>query len=320
MAEFIQDQTIDWDELMQDPPEASRILPATEWQYAVIDDVWGDNPDPGSVWPWGKTHNLFKHRPGELTLWGGYSRHRKSMVLGNILLGFLRNKERCCIASLEMQPRKTLGRMARQAIGTVKPTGEFIGRFFKNTENKLWLYDQTGVVHYQKMIGLTRYAFRELHVTHMIIDSYMKCGIGTKDFDSATRFIDSLQALAKEYDKHVHLVIHARKPPDHSGDSKIPTIYDIAGIADITNQTDNVVMVWANKPKFDKLRTKDFGKKSQEEIEELPDMLLGVDKQRNGDWEGKIALWFHPESLQHIGAYGAGPIDFIANDQQQDWV
>lgn len=31
-----------------------------------------------------------------------------------------------------------------------------------------------------------------------------------------------------------------------------------------------------------------------------PDTLIICDKQRNGDWEGKIGLWFAPGPLQFL--------------------
>ncbi|MGE9120733.1 hypothetical protein, partial [Escherichia coli] len=42
-----------------------------------------------------------------------------------------------------------------------------------------------------------------------------------------------------------------------------------------------------------------------------PDQLLICDKQRNGDWEGKISLWYHPSSRQYMEAISEQPHDLM---------
>jgi len=40
--------------------------------------------------------------------------------------------------------------------------------------------------------------------------------------------------------------------------------------------------------------------------ESKPDALLVCDKQRHGEWEGRVALWFEPESLSYRGEQHRG--------------
>jgi twinkle protein len=57
---------------------------------------------------------------------------------------------------------------------------------------------------------------------------------------------------------------------------------------------DNVFIVWRNKTKA--LEREQDGTTD----ESAPDALLSCEKQRNGEWEGRIPLWFEPDSQQYV--------------------
>ena len=96
---------------------------------------------------------------------------------------------------------------------------------------------------------------------------------------------------------------HIRKPDD---DNKRPTKWDSKGSSAVTDLVDNVMMVWRNKPKERLIET---GKATDKQLAE-PDALLICDKQRNGDWEGTIGLFFDKNSHQYLADYGALPIEY----------
>ena len=102
----------------------------------------------------------------------------------------------------------------------------------------------------------------------------------------------------------MHLVCHSRKRND---ESDLPDKFDIKGTGAITDMVDNVFIVWRNKPKEQKVQeaTSDWGK--QQAQNEGPDAILYCCKQRNGEWEGKIKLWFDPASLQYLESANASP-------------
>lgn len=77
---------------------------------------------------------------------------------------------------------------------------------------------------------------------------------------------------------HIHLVCHSRKAND---ETQAPRKMDIRGSGSITDQVDNVFCVWRNK---------------DERRVPAEDALLIVDKQRNGEWEGRLALSYNPDS------------------------
>lgn len=245
----------------------------------------------GDCMPWSKTHNQIRFRHSEVTIWNGINGHGKSNVLGQVILHLLRERK-CCIASLEMKPVTTLARMCRQALGGRNPTSEFIGKFVSRADGKLWLYDQQGTVSSDKVIGVIYYAAEKLGCEHFVVDSLLKCGIGEDDYNGQKRFVDRLCAAAKDTNCHIHLVTHARKS-DNEHD--MPGKMSVKGSGSITDQADNVLTVWRNKKKEHLIAEK----KATTETHDLPDAMIICDKQRNGEAEPRIALWFDVDSMRY---------------------
>lgn len=135
----------------------------------------------------------------------------------------------------------------------------------------------------------------------------MKCGIGVDDYNRQKAFIDQLCAFAKDTGVHVHLVAHSRK--GESEKNELDKL-DVKGASEITDQVDNVFLVWRNKRKEDAL-AKTPG---DTEVAKLPDALLTCVKQRHGEWEGRITLWFHRDSFQFCGDSRCFPIDHVDGD------
>ena len=237
-----------------------------------------------------KTHEQFRLRSGEVTLWPGYNGSGKSLVLGQIMLNLLKD-QKVCIASLEMKPVTTLARMCRQALGSNNPTDEYVMRFCERGGDKLWLYNQLGTVNSERIISVIHYAAEKLGVRHFVIDSLMKCGIADDDYTGQKRFIDRLCAAAKDTGCHIHLVAHSRKGVD---ELTPPGKMDVKGSGSITDQVDNVMTVWRNKRKEQTLAAG----KADDKVMNEADTLIICDKQRNGEWEGKIGLWFDQASMR----------------------
>lgn len=239
-----------------------------------------------------KLRSLLHFRPGEVTAWAGFNGHRKSMFAGQVALDLVADGQRVLIASMEMSPERTLARMARQAAATRYPDPRWLDAFAQWTDNRLWLFDHMGRITPSVCIAVCRYFADELKGQHVVIDSMMMVCASEESMDEQKQFVTDLCRLAQETDLHVHLVAHCRKP--QHGEDKPPTKYDIRGAAAISDQASNVVTVWANKAKRDALE------KNPTDADALakPDALVSVEKQRNGVWEGKVALWFDETSLR----------------------
>jgi twinkle protein len=83
----------------------------------------------GDKLPFEKTKQLIGFRKAEVSIWAGENGSGKSMLLGQLKLGLLAQNKKVLTASLEMQPYKTLARMARQATGNPMPSRSDIEAF-----------------------------------------------------------------------------------------------------------------------------------------------------------------------------------------------
>ena len=254
--------------------EVKKIRPATDYREQVKKSFLGFEEEKGDKLPFLKCGDM-RFRKGEITIWSGYNGHKKSMFLGQVCIGFSAQGKRVCIASPEMQPKKTLKRMCRQFAGVSEPTGMVQDQFF-NFIKDTWLYDQSGTLQARKLLSIIRYTKQELNIDHFVIDSLMKCGISEDDLNKQKWFVDELATVAKDLDIHIHLVAHQRKPMDT--EAKPGSKYGTAGSANITNLADNVIVIFENQKE-----------------ERTYDHLVLVEKQRNydGDNEAQPSFIFH---------------------------
>lgn len=285
----------------QDIDESAHIKSAAEYCDEVIDRFYGDNQNLGSRLPWGKAEFTIQFRPGEVSLWLGINGHGKSLLLGQLLTSFMAQGDKAVICSFEMKPASSMQRMTRQTSQGPEPTIEFIRHFHKWTDGKLWFYDQQGTVKAERVLSVCRYFGEKLKGQHVVIDSLMKCGIGEDDYNRQKWFLDELTSIARDKQIHIHLVHHSRKQGDENSP---PGKMDAKGSGAITDQVDNCITVWRNKKKESDIAA---GRGD----ESAPDALMVVDKQRHGEWEGKILLWFDKKSTQYVPNYGNKPMNLM---------
>jgi len=289
-------------------PAETKINMAASYLDQVEDQFYGNEATIGTKLPWSKTHNNIKLRPGEVSVWAGVNGHGKSMLLSQIMLDAMHQGEKVVIASMEMPIPKTLKRMTQQAAGCELPTKEFIVDFHGWLVNKLWLYDKLGTVKSQTLLAVMRYCAEKIKPNHFVIDSLMKCGMGVDEYNKQKAFIDELTAFAMDTGIHVHLVAHSRKRENEKG---IMDKFDVKGAGEITDMADNVFTVWRNKHKEIESKKPVPGK----DIMDQPDAILMCDKQRHGDYEGRIGLWFNGKAKQFVANQDRRPIQNSYNDR-----
>ena len=296
---------IDFSAYVRETEAQQRVRPAREYVQELIERLGKPAVKTGQPLPWSKTGHRFAFRPGEVTLWAGVNGSGKSLMTGMVALDMIAARQRVCIASFEMKPHSTLRRMLRQWTGVdpesdfaMDPAGvaemrELYGQFNTLADRQLWFYDQQGTVSVDQIIGVARYCAKELGIGHIFIDSLMKCVRGEDDYNGQKALVDELTAIARDYRCHVHLVHHIRKLEN---EAKQPDKHDVKGTGAITDQVDNVLLVWRNK---DEKRKPDDG-----------DAVLRCVKQRHGEWEGGVRLWFDAASQQYVETAGAGMAQF----------
>jgi twinkle protein len=244
----------------------------------------------GVMFPWAKIMRLVHIRQAEMSIWTGISGHGKSQLLGQVLLSSADQGERICIASLEMKPGRTIQRMIRQALGSSQPTHTDIRNVMEWMDGRFWFYDFVGEVETDRLMEIFAYARKRYGVTQFVVDNLMMLDASEEDLDKQSKTVKKLLAFKSEHNCHIHLVAHARKGQD---ESKAPRKMDVKGSGNIVNQADNVFSVWRNKPK----------EESDSPSENDPDAILYVDKQRNGEWEGALPLWYDRSSLSYRDSY-----------------
>ena len=136
----------------RDNQEHLKIKRPSEYLDAV-ESYFSDDLTGGIELPFDKTVYDFKVRLGEVSLVTGYSGHGKSAWLNFVMLHLMKH-EKSMIASFEMLPKATLGRMCQQT-GEANPNYEYIKDFLGQLEHKLYLYDPEGETSTTKVLEVS---------------------------------------------------------------------------------------------------------------------------------------------------------------------
>jgi twinkle protein len=310
-ARILRPDEIDFDKYLKSTDLTQKIREAQIYIEELQSEILNPVHEKFTVMPWSKTHSTFQFRQGEVTLYAGSNGGGKSLITGQIAMGLMKQNQKICIASFEMKPKRTLYRMLRQFAGENIDAPRFSGkskyiddlliRLGSFVADKLWLYDQQGTVTSQQVIAVARYCAMELGVQHFFVDSLMKCVAGEDDYNAQKYFVDELTALARDHNIHIHLIHHIRKL---ASEEIMPNKNDVKGSGAISDQVDNVLMVWRNKKKEHDMHLKGTADKF------APDAMLMCHKQRNGEAEEWYNLWYNKDSQQFVDASDSVPMAF----------
>ena len=319
MPEYLTDD-IDFSAYLRETDHKQKVRPASDFVQVAKDRLRSQAKTKKVYLPWPKCNASFEFRRGEVTVWAGQNGHGKSLVTTQVALSLIGQDEKACVASFEMKPATTIGRMVRMFAMTNPWSPEYqnddghavlstlYDQFSDWTTKRLWLYDQTNTAQPNTVLGMVKYCAVELGITHVFIDSLMKCVKSEDDYNGQKEFVDNLCAIAKDCDIHIHLVHHLKKP---AKEADMPDKHDTKGSGSITDQVDNLMMVWRNKPKEDDMKS---NKKSNRRTE--PDCYLLCRKQRNyegsDDGEPIIRLWRNGDAGQFVANDGDSAQVFYA--------
>lgn len=263
-----------------DESEKGRIKSASYFTTGLATLV-STGGEKGSKTPWIASNGHFEFRKSELSIWSGFKGHGKSLVISQVLERFINEGEKVFIISPEFPVIRVLHRMMIQSVGMRNMNMKMVIDWLEAVEDHLWLYDQQSSLKPIEVIAACRYAKEMFDVDHILIDSLMKCGIGTDDYTGQKKFVDAIQQVAHKTGVHIHLVAHARKQHD---DGKIGGLHDVKGASEIADMAENVIFVWRNKSKE---QDKDESRRAE------PDCIVKIEAQRNGDgWIGNFPLYF----------------------------
>ncbi|MCK5617459.1 toprim domain-containing protein, partial [Candidatus Pacearchaeota archaeon] len=179
-----------------------------------------------------------------------------STLLGQCLMHFAYQGERVCVASLEMKPEATLGRIARQLTNERLPSREKLKKAFQWLHDKFWIFDVVGVVDADKVLEVFKYAYHRYGVTQFVIDSFMRCNIDEEDKKAQLDFMNKIVAFVNQYGGHIHIVAHPRKGLN---EEHFVGKMDVKGSGCLTDLPWNVFSIWRNKAKEKALGGESFG-------------------------------------------------------------
>ena len=290
------------------------LKPASAFTQEVLERFYPPNKELiGDPLHWNKLN--FRIFPGEESIWTGINGHGKSLFLDQMVLEQAVIGKISVIASFEMPARKTLYRMARQALGKADPSVLEIQSCMKWLGSRVFIYDKIGTGNVEVIRRIFNKARAQHKVTFFVIDSLMKCGIDPDDYKSQKRFVDLFQNFAQDYGVNVNIVAHARKGKDE--DDK-PGKMDIKGASEITDLADNVFSIWRNKKKENlvkqwlDIRSLPQGQ-TIEKLEREYDCMLECSKHREmgGEAEGQYGLFFHKDSMQFTEYHRQEPMIYF---------
>lgn len=314
--ELLNSEDIDFEQYLKLTEANMKVKDVSVFIDELKEDVINPPKMMHSNMPWSKTIDTFNFRLGEVTLYAGGNGGGKSLITGQIALGLIKQDQKVCIMSFEMKPKKTCERMVRQFSGEnldnlflknkIELKNNWLDKLKTFSTGKLWLYDQQGTTNSKQVISVARYCAIELGINHIFIDSLMKCVSGEDDYNSQKGFIDELCALARDHNVHIHLIHHIRKL---GSEEEKPNKNDVKGTGAISDQVDNVLLMWRNK--FRERVLRDGGTPTEvSKVKKECDAYLMCEKQRNGENEMWYQLWYHKDSQQFVDTEGGVPMAF----------
>ncbi len=275
------------------PKDAHLLRVPSAFTDDVIELFSGDGPK-GDRMPAGKTADKMRFRPGEVTIWGGYKKSYKSTFTNELFTYWAAAGIPVCVASLEMPAASLLHKTVMQAAHDDKPTPERITDVLERLSESMTLYDITGRVPLRNMLAVMHYSAVELKARHFLMDNLTALlSVDAEAAETHRQFIADVCTIAKATGMHIHLVAHCAKP-EKGDESKVPSGYNLRGTGSAPDLADNILMVWRNKPKEDKI---DEGRDTFE-VQNEPDIIVLVDEQRHWDFRGRINYWLDRRTLR----------------------
>lgn len=258
--------------------------------------------------PYGKLGDRLLFRPGEVTLWSGASGAGKSQILSDCAVDWVKQGSRICLSSLEMRASHSLKRMTKQVSGITEPSALCIDKVLRWLDGGLLLYEFVGKVSIKNLIEVFDYSRSKYGCDQFIIDSLMRLGVASDDYTGQEKAMFQLVDWTVSNGVHLHLVAHSRKGGSDTG---APETEDVKGAMEIGANAFNIVTVWRNREREDKIAIIENGKgplddKAKEELDKLkarPGVVMNIAKQRNGDFEGKVGLWFDQSTYRYYSSH-----------------
>lgn len=204
---------------------------------------------------------------GDVTCLSGVNSSGKSTILSQIALETINQGYKVALFSGELKASRAFSWIKLLAAGKlyVEPTD--IPKFFRVNDgankyikqwlnDKLYLYNNHKGKSVDKILDRVMDCVKKNKVDMIILDNLMAMDlslISGDKYEKQSAFIQRIKELAEEYDVHIVLVAHPRKADGFLRKN------DISGTADLTNASDNVIIVHRVNNDFKRLSAQMFG-------------------------------------------------------------
>lgn len=276
-------------------PRIKRLVTTEEMESRLVEDV-RPKPEPFTI-PFFKTNwraeEGFWFRPGELTIWGGFSHAGKSTMINFMVAQLLGSRIPVFIGSFEIRVETQLRKLLSVFMGKYEINEAAAREFAQNVGESIVFADVVGSIAPDDLMEMMWFSYRRYGTEHFVIDSLMRVQGLEENWPAQGDFCNRLQDFAKETGAHVHLVAHLAKPNQDGGR---PSMYSVKGSSLMVNNADNVLLVLRNPEKEKKRKT---GKLTSEEERTLHDSEVIVEKQRETGWTGVFKMDFDPRKFKY---------------------
>lgn len=296
-----------YDEAVWKDPETLKSVTAFESDIDDFFSVTGE--DSGFRSGWGKLDEEdIRFRPHEMIGFCGINGHGKSLFLGQMCLNAIQQDQKVLIASMEMPPKSTLGRMMRQAAGSGTPPKPYRQKILEWLAPNLWLFVDKLTPKPKDLMECFEYAYRRYGINVFVIDSLTNM-VRQDDYENQQKFVEMLVNFKLSFPVTIFLVTHVRK-----GESEYsaPNKYDVKGSGSITDLADTFISIFKNKRKIEMLEQAEMlGEEPPEKYVKQWDSYFEVLKNRNGMYEGKVGFEFDTQCMQYKERKGGKPKFYI---------
>jgi twinkle protein len=234
----------------------------------------------------------FQFRDGEMSLFTGYPFGGKSTFCYQSHLHEMRHGRRVLGCSFEIKPAKMIAELCHMLTGHT-PSVDEANSAMNWLNGKLWFVRPPEKYFVPDLVADLTYAAQRFGVTRAFVDSLHHLA-SKEDYEAQDRVALTLYKLAGLLNIHVGLVCHSGKDDP----KKVPGMMDVEGSGGITKPPDNILTLWRNPEKHEKIekaREADDQTKLKE-AEQLPDGLLVISKQRHNGKVYRLKLWFDSDT------------------------
>lgn len=283
--------------------DPSGLKQPSDFAEDVIALLWPQEGERvGYTLPYAKIGDKLQFRPAELTIWTGSTGAGKTQILSDAITHWVHEGGRTCLVSFEMKPAQTLRRMVKQVTGLDRPTQEYVVKALRWLDHGLLIFDHVGKRSLDAILEVFDYARAKYGCDQFVLDSLIRIGVEGDDYNGQEKAIYAMVEWAIAKSVHFHLVAHSRKGERDRGP---PETDDIKGAMEVGANAFNVIAVWRNRKHEADLAAAQTDEE-RHVLDEKPGVILSVTKQRNGDFEGKVGLWFDQRTYRYHSSHDRG--------------